>query len=44
MVKINQIAKRIAPEIEAFQVSEREFKGKSNPFIIEALKTGERIA
>ena len=44
MVKINQIAKRIAPEIEAFPVSEREFKRKSNPFILEALRTGERIA
>ena len=44
MVLINQIAKRISPEIEAFPVPENEMKGKSNPFILEAIKTGTRIA
>ena len=44
MVLINQIAKRVAPEIEAFPVPENEFKKKNNPFVIEALKTGERLA
>jgi predicted nucleotidyltransferase len=44
MVLINQVAKRVAPEIEAFPVPENEFIKKNNPFIIEALKTGERLA
>ena len=43
MVTINQIAKRIAPEIEAFPVAERELKKKTNPFIEEALKIGRKI-
>lgn len=43
MVIINQIAKRIAPEIEAFPVAEKELKSKSNPFIKEALESGKRI-
>lgn len=43
MVIINQIAKQVAPEIEAFPVAEGEFKRRTNPFIKEALKTGERI-
>ncbi|MBU0693897.1 MAG: nucleotidyltransferase domain-containing protein [Candidatus Omnitrophica bacterium] len=43
MVMINQIAKRVAPEIEAFPVSEKEMKKGDNPFIKEALKTGKRI-
>jgi predicted nucleotidyltransferase len=44
MVSINQIAKRVASEIEAFPVSKEEFRKKTNPFILEALKTGEKIA
>jgi len=44
MVLVNQIAKRVAPEIEAFPVPEKEFKKGNNPFVIEALKTGERLA
>lgn len=43
MVIINQIAKHIAPEIEAFPVAEKEFRRRTNPFIKEALKTGERL-
>lgn len=43
MVAINQIAKRISVQIEAFPVTKRELKEKSNPFIKEALKNGERI-
>lgn len=43
MVIINQIAKRVAPEIEAFPIAEKELKNKTNPFIKEALKTGERL-
>ncbi|MDO8663094.1 MAG: nucleotidyltransferase domain-containing protein [Candidatus Omnitrophota bacterium] len=44
MVLINQIAKRIASQIEAFPVSEKELKARNNPFITEALKTGTRMA
>ena len=44
MVLINQIAKRIAPQIEAFPVSEKELKAIDNPFIAEALQTGTRLA
>src|SRR3989339_1339912 len=40
MVIINQIAKRVAPEIEAFPIAEKELKNRSNPFIKEALTTG----
>jgi|SRR3990167_8320450 len=43
MVMINQIAKRVAAEIEAFPVAEEEFRKKNNPFVIEALKTGKRL-
>ena len=43
MVIINQIAKRVAPEIEAFPIAEKELKNRSNPFIKEALRTGERL-
>lgn len=43
MVKINQIAKHVALEIEAFPVSSAELKSKNNPFIKEALKTGEKL-
>lgn len=44
MVLINQIAKRIAPQIEAFPIPEKELKTRTNPFIAEALKTGARLA
>ena len=43
MVLINQIAKRVSPMIEAFPIPEEEFKKKSNPFLKEALKTGEKV-
>lgn len=43
MVIINQIAKQVAPEIEAFPIAEKELKNRTNPFIKEALKTGERL-
>ena len=43
MVIINQIAKQVAPEIEAFPVTDKELKNRTNPFIKEALKTGERL-
>ena len=43
MVIINQIAKQVAPEIEAFPITEKELKNRTNPFIKEALKTGERL-
>lgn len=43
MVRINQIAKRVAVEIEAFPVSEKEYRSLSNPFIAEAVKTGFKI-
>lgn len=43
MVTINQIAKRIAPEIEAFPVSEKQMKKNENPFLKEALTKGIRI-
>ncbi len=43
MVIINQIAKRLSVEIEAFPVAEKELKEKNNPFIKEALKSGEKI-
>lgn len=44
MVLVNQLAKRIAPEIEAFPVSSKELKQRNNPFIAEALKRGKRLA
>ena|SRR3989338_4534580 len=43
MVIINQIAKQVAAEIEAFPIEEKEFKRRTNPFIKEALRTGERL-
>lgn len=43
MVTINQIAKHVSAEIEAFPVAEKELKEKSNPFIKEALKNGEKM-
>lgn len=43
MVNINQIGKRISPFIEAFPVSEKEFKQGLNPFGVEAQKTGWRF-
>ncbi len=43
MVRINQVAKRVAPEIEAFPVSVAELKKKTNPFIKEALRIGEKL-
>jgi len=43
MVRINQIAKLISSDIEAFPVSEDDYKTQANPFIAEAIKTGKRI-
>lgn len=43
MVAINQIAKQISAKIEAFPVAEKELKARSNPFIKEALKNGEKV-
>lgn len=43
MVLVNQVAKMVSSVIEAFPISEDEFKKKSNPFIKEALNTGEKI-
>lgn len=43
MVKVNQIAKKIAFEIEAFPVSEKEFKAQINPFATEALKANQKL-
>ncbi len=43
MVVINQIAKHLSVEIEAFPVAEKDLKEKNNPFIREALKNGEKI-
>jgi len=43
MVAINQIVKHVSAEIEAFPITEKELKEKSDPFIKEALKNGEKI-
>lgn len=43
MVKINQIAKLVSFDIEAFPVSSKEYQKRSNPFIAEAIKTGIKI-
>ena len=43
MVKINQIAKLINVNVEAFPVSEEDFVKNLNPFAIEANKTGKRL-
>lgn len=43
MVAINQIAKLISADIEAFPVSQDDYAARANPFIAEAMKTGKRL-
>lgn len=43
MVTLNQLAKGVALEIEAFPVPEEELKNRSNPFMEEALTKGVRL-
>ncbi|NCO34763.1 MAG: nucleotidyltransferase domain-containing protein [Armatimonadetes bacterium] len=43
MVRLNQIAKRVAPELEVFPVSGVEFRQEVNPFLLEAKRYGKRL-